>query len=565
MQTKQLPLLTKPDAHIYYGAGINSLNQLAQSIPININGFFEVNPNAVDGSKKIAFCKRAGIQDTVQDGVFTNLVATNAGEFIRGLTTSLAKDRVVFISQDATKRYSNFYNATTNTLTQTDITASFSAGEYALTQLDGINYGSNVFYAATNGTDAALIDSSGVWSKITDADFTGLGTKTNFVGLDGYLFFGVISGTGAGRIYNSDLSAAAAASGWVSTSYLSASDIPGGIVWLGRIRNYLVCFKQYSIEFFEDVGNPTPGSPLEIRKGLTRLVGCASASSIQEVHDGIIFMGIDQNGKQGFYKISSDDLSVKNISNALIENALQNGEISVANYQTFSNDFQIATSARAQSQVIIFSNKELYATTMVSAVANIECTMVYDNELDIWMSWATAFGFGGVTNDKTFIPSMSFLLTAGSTGGYYTMFVNNWQTNTKGRFSLFDTRPSNTQAYFDCPNSSSADNERFWMTWMSDFYDFGTNDRKFLNGLDVIYDMTRSATTRNLTLLMYKKSAVYTGSQQITRPLGSTNYKVRFNRLGSFKMVAFNLSTDTESAIRIWAVECLISGGPEYA
>lgn len=570
-QRRQIPMLHKGVASPQRGTRPSGYSYT----PTVVNGYFEINKDAVDNSRKVAMCRRPGVLDFEYVTGKTNLKTTNSAERVTGLCTSLDKSQVIFITQDATKRYSNIYTVGTNTLTQTDISANFTAGEYALTVLDGINYGSGVYYAATNGTTGGLISSTGVWSKITDADYTNTGTKTNFVGLDGYLFYGVISGTGAGRIYNSDLSTAAAASGWVSTSYIQALDVPGSIVWLQRIRNYIVALKQYSIEFFEDVGNPTPGSPLEARKHLTRRIGCASASSVQEVSDGIIFMGVDSNGKFGIYKIFQDSLEVKKISDDVTDGLLQNASYNVGGFQSFSNDnLNVSGSARGQSQVIIFDNKELYTTTLYSYLNESLITMVYDNELEIWSSWATSFG-ADETLDNTFIPSMCFLLN-NTTGGYWTCFANNFATNTKSRFNIiYTTLPSSVTIWYQDQYELATTNVHDYPTVVTlDFFDCGTNDLKFGHSLDVIYDANTTegsyldgtaVATGTLTLknlIDDYVTGLSTRSKTITDLGGQA---IRFTRLGRFRRISPQLLILINSPIRIWSVELVWSGGPEYA
>lgn len=574
-QTKQLPLVQRLTPYIQRGA--EAIASTSSSGPNLLNGFLEENKDAIDNSRKIAFCKRPGALDfeyatTAAGFTKTNLKTTNTGERIHGLCTSLNKSQVLFITQDATKRYSNIYTVSTNTLTQTDITASFSTGEYAMTVLDGLMYGTNVYYAATNGTDGALIDSAGVWSKITDADYTGNGTKTNFVGLDGYLFYGVISGTNAGRIYNSDLSAAAAASGWTALGFLTASDVPGSLVWLGRVRNYLVAFKQYSIEFFENVGNPTPGSPLEPRKQLTKRIGLASAASVQEVGDGLIFLGVDSNGKFGMYKILTDSLEVKKISDGGVDLVLQNPSYNIGGFQSFSNDALIGATVRGQSQVIIIHNKELYTITVYSAWQSVPITLVYDVGLDIWMQWATAFEDGS-SLDNTFKPSMCFLLN-NTTGGYWTCFANNFSTNTKSRFSIFlATDSTSVPNWFkDQYELATTNAHTFEFAWVSDLYDFGTHDRKFLHSLEVIYDSLSNyawgaagSNTSTLTMYVFREDhARLSNAFAKTIDDGATK-RAKYWGLGSGHRVGFIVSNSANMPLRMWAVQVTYSDGIAHA
>jgi len=562
----QIPLLQK--GNNYSWRSLTVANSQDYPIPLCVNGYYESSPHAVSDSRKVAYCKRPGLGDATTVTEFTNLVPTNSGERVNGLCTSLDKNILLYYSYDATKRYTNIYTASTNTLTQTDVTATFAAGNMALTVLDGINYGANVYYAATNGTEGALINSSGVWSKITDADYTGNGVKTNFVGLDGYLFYGVISGTNAGRIYNSDLSAAAAASGWTDTSYISANDVPGSIVWLARIRNMVVCFKQYSIEFFEDVGNPIPGSPLERRSSVTKHIGCASASSVQEVSDGIIFLAVDKRGKMRYMKLRESDLELEPISDPYIDFIVSEAVGAAGGFPSFGNDFDLDGDVRGQSQVIVMYNKEFYTTNISvdDETANDIGTFVYDNELKVWYQWASASAsIDGVKNFR-FYGTQSFSLK-NSNGGLEIMFVNNNTGNAKSSFRAFWVNSANANAYKD---ATAATHYTYVFEWMSDYYDFGNVDRKFMHSVEVHYDADwtdalPAASTSTLTLTHYEADINQpVASKSVT--IDSSGFRrAKYRQLGSFRRKAFKLSEASGYPLRLWAVEVVYDSGPDDA
>ena len=578
--SKQIPLIASSDAwasteRTLGGSPIDT----SRSVGV-LNGYYEVNQNALTDSKKISLNKRPGVVDASRNGSTVYPTVTNNNERILGVTTDLTKTKVYWASKDATKTYSNYWDGTgapPGTVTQTDITAAFPVAttqNFAFTQLDGISYGANNYFAVTNGAQGALINASGVWSAITDVDFTGNGVKTNFVALDGYLFYGVISGTNAGRIYNSDLNAAAAASGWTASAYLTPADVPGAIVWLGRLRNYIVVFKQYSIEFLEDVGNPTPGSPLEQRKSLTKRIGCASSSSVQEVSDGLIFLGIDQKGKLGVWKLSTEDFSVKKISDANLEVILHSKwQPASTTFQDYSVDFVATGSggqARGESQVIIWQNKELYLITVNSAnFTSTPWTYVYDNQLGLWTTWQTAFSAG----NNGFYASQAFQLFIG--GGYQTYLVNNYAVFTqKARFCALGNNNGLTPStlwYQDGNDGTNASNYLFQFN--SDLVDFGTHDRKFLNSLELIYNgkeknvvFDNSSTNTDTFYIQILKQDFNNSSNLISKPVNDSGWKrVKFNRLGSFRSVAVKIYSNLPAPLKLWAIEVVYSGGPQYA
>lgn len=579
-QTKQLPLLQKTNSYTW--RGINPAGAtLVSDVPVCTNGYFERTDLGMDNSRQIAYCKRAGILDFEYITSEADLGTTNTGERIKGLCTSLDKTDVLYVTQDATKRYSNCFRTSTGANNgPTDISADHAAGHFVFTVLDSSSYGTHDFgdgagtvaikYAVTNGTTGALINYLGKWNTISDADFTGLGTKTNFVAMDGYLFVGVISGTGAGRVYNSDLSSSFS---WTASGYITPNDVPGDLVWLSRLRNFVVVFKQYSIEFLEDVGNPTPASPLKQNKQYTKKIGCASASSIQEVADGIIFLGIDQRGKLSYYKLMRDSLELKNISDVHLESCLQNSTATPAGYRSWSADYALDSTIKGQSQVIIFQNKELYTTVVPSAWDGSPITMVYDNILDVWYRWTTAFT-GDATVDGTFIPSMSFLLN-NNNGGYFTCFANNLSALTKSRFSIMSPTfaQASGYAYMDGYDTTEANFNHFLFGWQSDFFDLGTGDRKFLDKVEIFYDSDPDQTPSTATSGTLR---FYHWEKDYTNNVGASTYRsitiddaaysrALIRRLGSFRRKAFKIINSDNMPLRIWALELVYRGGPEYA
>jgi hypothetical protein len=573
--SKQFPPVSLGIPYVDRGPG--TISSVAPSGPLMFNGYLVANKDAFEDGNKLAFCKRPGAVDFEYATGKTNMKSTNNGEVITGLCTTLDKSVVLWTSKDATKEYGNSYIVSTNTLVQTDISAYLDTSDVCFTVLDGMNYGSSggqlVIAAATNGSNGILVGSAYGYTQITDADFTGNGVKTNFVGIDGYLFYGVISGTNAGRIYNSDLGSSTA---YTATSYLVPQDIPGNIVKLGRIRNYLVCFKQYSIEFFENVGNPTPGSPLEPRKHLTKPVGCASASSVQEVSDGIIFLGVDSNGKIKMCKLRYDSLDVEVISDTAVDAIVQNAKYNIGGFQSFSNDIMttsFSAVAKGQSQVIVWQNKELYAIVCYSVDGQNACTMVYDNNLKVWSQWATAF-VGG-SSDDTFIPSMCFLINNG-TSGYWTCFVNNYNASTasstdKARFNIFTFDSLVTKWFQDQYELATTNCHDYEFTLVTPMFDFGSQDRKFIHSLELVYDClplqstVPDATTHNI-YLYYHQNDYNNAGGVFTRTLEKTGMsRVKYHQLGSARRVAFTFYNAGNIPVRIWGFNIVWSNGVSHA
>lgn len=530
-----------------------------------LNGYFDSFDGSQSKSRKLFFSRRPwAVPVNTQVTALSNLTGLGAGfgtpsdTTVTNVVSSLDNTKLIIsvYNNTAAGAAAWYYDASTNTLTSRATPASWGSVNY-FTRLDGISYGANVFYAATDFTRGAVIDSSGNWTAISDADYTGLGTKTNFVGMDGYLFFGVTSGTGAGRLYNTDLGAATSVT---STSYLTPADYPGAIMWLGRIRNYIIVFKQYSIEFFENVGNPTPGSPLEAQKQLTRRIGLFSPGSVQEVSDGIIFFGINEKGKIQAYKIFAASLEIKEISTPEIEFGLMNEIIPATYFSTYASSYSSGT-WQVASQVLNWKNKELYIVTMPSADPDVTdiVSYVYDNELNIWTRW------NGVSDP--FFPG--FMATSISCSGYRgPLLVYNRNVGTGG---------SNAAGFFnalipDLTYSTALATGEFSTTTKhtfrikTDFLDLGNNGPKFLDQFMVYYDSNENlsaGTTSTMTMTYNDGSSSSSNKDKTYYTTSPKEPRVVWRRLGYFYRRSFTVSLADQYFVRFGGFELVYNVGEQ--
>ena len=557
MPTKQLPLYGE------IGSEYNSVTSIDASDPpfaqFYLNGYFENMSYPEENMMKIpynilkvAFCKRPGtIGCTGYIGTpHLSAVTNSAGYRIQGMITSLDKTKLFFLIANGTNVFICTYNASTDIATAgAPMPASWNASlESVFTLLDGISYGANVYYAITDFTKGAVIDSAGAITEITDTDFTGLTKATNLLGLDGYVFVGTTNN----RIYNSDLGAATA---WTATSFISCNDTPGQVLWLGRIRNYLVAFKQYSIEFFEDTGNPTPGSPLTSAKSFNRRIGLASRGSVQEVSDGIIFLGISPGGKVQVYKIDKETLSIKVISNQFIDQVL--GSFAGV-FDTYSLDPIVRGQNNGQAQVINYRGSELYLLYIREGkAAPIDRTWVFDNNLGTWVRWATCASNDVL--DNNFTPTQAQMININ--GKLVNILAQNAFSATAPFFVfiasdtlIFSDTISATGAYVDYP-----------LEWVSQIYDFGNRKRKFANSLEVIFETyNQSGSNTNDSLTLYYRDADYNTTSPAHLVTRTVNYnsaatnRLIFRRLGSFRRRNFGIKqigSSNSYPFKLWGIE----------
>jgi hypothetical protein len=540
MPTKQIQVLG-PRGVYAFGDGVGNTSDY----PYFLNGYFEKIESSETESRKYAFCKRGGVQQL-------NAVAIANNYKIQGTIASADRTTIFAFANNgaANKVYAITATSTTDKGAAPAAAGSWTnTGPVVFTRLDGISYGASAYYAVTDFTKGAIVDSAGNWTEITDADFTGLTKCSNFCALDGYLFIATTNN----RIYNSELNTSAT---WVSTSFLTSADTPGAIMWLSKIRNYLIAFKEHSVEFYEDVGNPTPGSPLEARKSLNRTIGCINRSSIQECSDGIIFAGSAGSGGPKIYKIMKDSLQIVPISDRVVEQSLAVSGYTSAT--TYSCDSTASATFAGQSQVFNYAGKEFYTINLFDPALTTKITQVYDNDLKAWTAWATSITTSGTNDTNGFIGSQAVMLNI--TGiGIYPVFVDN---STSGAAA-----PPRILYMYD---SIFADiNNSYNFAWTSDIYDFGSRHRKFMDSLEVLYSVRANATpahnsSTTLTLKYrdwdYVDASNYIPSRTAYIDSGSGTRAI-MRRLGSFRRRNFNIIVTGTTAFRLWGLEAQLNMG----
>jgi hypothetical protein len=542
MPRKQIPLLSNQG--IYQN---NDSNDGLADYPFFFNGYFEDTGNSTSDVRKYSYIKRPGLSNVIASG-FT------ANHKIYAMSSSPNKTQAIVYTSTGAAARTWFLSGTV--LTDKGVPPA-AAGSWtnttgvAMTLLD-INAYNGYQWAVTDMTKGAVVDINGAWTEITDADFTALNKVSNFCALDGYLFIG----DGRNRVYNSDLNTPGS---WDPLSFISANNFPGQIRWLTKVRNYLAVFKENSIEFFEDVGNPTPGSPLEARKQLDRSIGLLNRNTIQEVSDGIIFAGRTPSGGNKLYKLEKDSLQIKEISTRYVQQCLN----TVVDTNTYSLEPNLSTSLSGQSQVFTIAGKDFYAISLYEPLALpvTNTLQVYDNNLNIWTTWASSVGNSGVTDTYGWAGSNCIMYYRAISNSLIAMFADN--TGTSGRLLAIDMQAPN---WYD--SSSSGAQNSYTLAWTSDVFDFGNRKRKFMDSFEVLYDIDSSisppGTSATMTLKYrdfdYVSSPGYIGARTLT--VNTSGYtKALASQLGCFRRRAFTLQYTVNTAMRIWGIEVNINEG----
>jgi hypothetical protein len=528
---KVLPVIQEMEVHV--SGATMALSDTYY--PFHKNGFLDVYKDAQDQSQRIFLTKRPGINANTTTinpspspaagsiAVCGSLAPDGSKNFFIAYTTGTLVGTTFY--------YNNGLKATPGAWAISGATGAPGAHDIvALASTSTASSYGGYFWAMTSFNTGAVIDNTGAITQIVDADYTAWTKKSNILPMDGYLFQ---ADTDSSYIYNSDLNTPTS---WTATGRILASNYPGTIVRLMRVRNFLVAFKTASLEFFSNAGNPTPGSPLSAEPQLTQKYGCSSPQLITEVSDGIVFAGFDPAGRAGIFKIHYNTLTVSEIGNSFLSSVLQNVAATGATFQISDG----RPTSYFRSLVLPFRDKELITFPLSLFGAN--ATFIYDNKLNSWCMWTA---YNNFTAAEDAFPSYMILRRSPSTGGPDVLLAD-ISTFTFSRFNANETADYSTHAID--------------FKWVSSYMDFGTSRRKFMGSLTVALENNAPASLATVITFLYRDgdTSGTTGTRSATwsSTAAGANKKIIFRRLGSFVSRQFVIgSNDTVSSVRIGAVE----------
>ena len=356
----------------------------------------------------------------------------------------------------------------------------------------------------TRSNSAYFYPTGGALTSISDVDFPGnVAGETitgNFANLNGYAYIMTISG----RIYNSDLNSLSA---WTASSYLSAQMSPDAGLGVIRYKDQIMAFGKESIEFFQDVGNPT-GSPLKSTSQGYINIGCISQYTYSTFDDTVVWLGSSAESGIGLYML--------------------NGFQPVKKSTPWVDAILATTnSANLYLNCIKLVGKSFVVITSTSD----NRTYIYSIEDDMWHEWSST---------SILWQHMSGI----ATGTKYIYAVTEQTTSGK----VFIINPSSMVFQDDSIN--------FTVTIQTNKLDGGTSRRKFLSKLRLVGDIQSSATSVGVA---------WTDDDYVTnstpRNVDLANADAYLSACGSFKRRAFILTYSGANALRLEAIELELGQG----
>lgn len=304
--------------------------------------------------------------------------------FIGGMSISGAYTYYAFVStsgalMDATCKFTSF--TYTPSIAQTALAVSGTNLPFWAAATGGT--AGTSYLAIANRDYMWYVSVLGVPTKVSDTDYPGNMTPARqtvpgIVYLDTYFF---VMDT-AGRIYNS---ASNDPTSWSALGFITAQNENGAGVAIGKTKNYVVAFKEYSTEPFYDAANPV-GSPLSpVESGFFR-IGCASGASVVQWDDSLIWVSQSRSAGRAVHRMQG----------------IENQKISTPDIDRILNADDLAT---VHAYCMRLEGHDLYVLTLVTS----NITLVYDFTSQLWYEWSTLDG-----STETYLKQVKYTNFAGA-------------------------------------------------------------------------------------------------------------------------------------------------------
>ena len=298
------------------------------------------------------------------------------------------------------------------------------------------------------------------------------------------------------KVYGSDINDP---SSWNPLNFILAYIEPDGAVFVDKQLVYVIVFKEWTIEVFNDAGNAA-GSPLGRVQGAKVGQGCRTAELVQEIDDALFWVAQTRSGATSIWMMAG--LKAEPISSPAIDRLLQDADFS--NVASFS--FKLA-------------GHKFYVITL--RLSNL--SIVFDATMRQWSFWTDANGDYFPFVDATYTSDQQVLLQHESDGKMYEVSLNHLTDD--GDLITVDIYPPE--------------------------YDAGSRRKKTLRRMDIIGDQTPGS-----YLALRVNDSNY-------EPLKWTNFRIfdlsvkkpHIENCGTFRKRAFHFRHARPTRFRVRAVE----------
>lgn len=482
------------------------------------NVFFEVYNDSQTDSQKVFCIKRPGI-NTVKIGDYGVSDGTGYGCFAAQPYTSTnifyAKNTAI-PGITAVVHYNGTNSVFLNTIGTSGVRLNFT----------NIGLPDDTYTTAcTNGTTLYLYKGRTAATTATPAG--GSADLTRAVYLNNRVFVG---DRVTGQIYQSGLGTYTTYSG---SEFITVESYGGKLVELARYNNFIVAFKEYSVEFFEDVAN-TNGTVLARVGQANQQVGTVHTNTVVDTGAGeLIWLANDESNNRSVVKLTNS-FQVEPIHDNMVSKYLN----LVTNYD---GSYAFLLNANGH-QFYVLTLKQTYSdVNNTTDIANI--TLVYDLQTKLWSHW---YSYG----ENTTVTS----------GSYQYQTLGRWNVTgavrTKNNVTLVQDYDSGYLYQLDDTFSTDLLSTIPVRIRLANI-DLGTNKRKFLNKLTVFADKANDAQT--FTIWIYRNDAGTVTTNRTTLAYPHSIYA-----LGHARRFTIEIRHDYPSPMRISAINLEYDIGDGY-
>jgi hypothetical protein len=587
--TIQLPIFS--EARDWGGGSLQQFQNYINCFPITVQ-------NNVTGSREVQIAKRAPLTATT-----LNMFSTTGASVVSTLypkaniTITQLNDVYVCALFDsaASKIYIMQYRPETATVVKIGEIASTNKQDFIhITECQLVDSGTIYAGIAVSWTKYDKSSSKGYWARSDGTKFTAT-TLTEIVAASWPVTLGkVITGpiqqlNGLFHVMatNGTIYTSGAATGivndltqWNSLTTLLSYQSPDSGIGVYRFKHHLVAFGQDSIEFFNDIGNPSPATPLQRTDQAFIRFGALHSMGVINVEDTLYWISYGTGNTAGLWKL--DGYSPVKISGPQ-EDALLHSAVEVSNQQlSYITLFSLSMNQRKHigiNSVPTHSRVELmtsgwgetttdtyrYYQDLYKGTGGI---LIYNLTDNLWWSWS-------VMQNETIgmYPTASY---PGRDNGdaYYEQYVlcspltETAALNSPSRIYVFGSQANGY--YIDDDPDGSVGALPISVVVNLNPLEFNTLKRKRISRASLVFSQvpnwsSADAATANIysiNLLYQKNNVEQTSGSDITQrtmvyPNGQ--YRYYFNNLGMSRYWGFTVACLSKDSFGLKSIELEVS------
>lgn len=495
------------------------------------NVFFEAYKDAHTDTQQVFAIKRPGISSTA--AASPSVSGTGLGVFA---AQDFSANNIYFAVLQSGVPYIYHWNGVS---TVTNLGAFISSANNYYKRIRFVNIGLPTDTAniavTNNGSRISLIKGNsivGTFAGSLSAPWSSSAVLTNPVYLNNRIFVGVISDISGLTVDGSILQSNLGFTSFSASEYVVVEAYGGRLVELARYNDYIVAFKEYSTEFFEDVANQN-GSVLSRVGPALQQIGCTNPMTIVDTGGGeFIWLSIDEQKNHRIVKLNNS-FNIQDITDSYIAKYLN-----LVN--AYDGSYAYLLNANGH-RFYVLTLKNSY-TSSTNDLMNI--TFVYDLDTGLWTTWNTeSSGTTFTANGFNYQTLGTWAVTGACRTSFNTTYVQDYNTGSLYQLddAYYQDRGSNITVKLRFPN-----------------IDLGTFKRKFLNKITALVD-TDAPAISTLYFRWGPLNLVTTGTTtnfglRTVRASSTTPYEFTSVAFGTFKRGSFELTHTENTPFRLSAL-----------